>query len=243
MANVVSGPVSRRVSASSDRFRRQRIARRHSRHLRRVCRRRVWLCQLGVADPAGQGAPGPRSVAAGFRAARARRRVRDLAPAGRTDSGPVRLPAHGDGHGRARRCGACRGGGRLSERGRARGGRALLLGRGRRHVGRGDERAGRRRRASARALDHAPLPCRVQPGHGRRGPRRGGDGRPGRLGDRPPRDRRGDRGRRRAVDGARLRPGLCAGARHGPPVLPAPASTSRPARGSRSPPGASRAPS
>ena len=115
----------------------------------------------------------------------------------------VRLAAgRGDDGGRARRRHGGRGT-RLPGRGRARRGRAVRVRVRQRRVGRRHERAGRRGGAGPGAVDHVPLPRRLEPRHGRRRAHRRGDGRARRPRHRPP-DRCRARGRARR---ARSRPG------------------------------------
>ncbi len=122
---------------------------------------------------------------------------------------------------------------RAADRGGAAGrGRAGGQRRGHGHLGRRDERRGRRGRAPARPLADAPAACRVQPRH--RGRRRD---RSRRRRRRVPAVRSGDRGRRGVAAGR--------GARH--PALPAarvaePSERAAAGLRGRWPPGASRAP-
>ena len=78
-----------------------------------------------------------------------------------------------------------------------------------RHLGRGHERRGRRRRAAPGPLDHVPVPRRLQPRHGRRRAAGLGPGRPARGRDRPPHRRRGGRRGRGADLRARVPAGRC----------------------------------
>ena len=71
----------------------------------------------------------------------------------------------------------------------------FLFGFAQRRLGRRDERPGRPRRTAPGPVDHAAVPRRLQPGHGRRGAHRLGDGRAPGVGHRAP----ARRVRRRAV--------------------------------------------